>query len=469
MPIHFTPDTGESVLGSPFYDIGTRRVSKVFKLKTSNLIKQIKEKFNSWLSWWGKGKNLTRLGFITSAIIGFLFARIQSDVIAVSYQNEDLTRSTILIIGALSFIALISIWIYSWVIYPFSKLRQYLNRVNLEEGIPHQFPDYGYFLPETKLFFKSLENLLGRVREDRDSSLKGLLREKRRADIISAAILDGIILLRGDELLYLNPIAAKILGLPSHQGFRGMRLRRNTGGLNSDALTAVKEAIGRAMPVEYTLTIDDRKSYYLIQTIPLTGDLIQSVEQTSDVVYDQVLDRFSADTLVLAHDVTLIREGQEAKGHFLATISHEIKTPVTSLTLATRLLKKSIDQFPNPGHRDLIETCVENVDRLRSLLDNLLTISRLETIAQKLEIQTIDFRKLVRHSVDSFAGEAKKKGIELSYEIRQKEKINIDIDASKLTWALSNLITNAFRHTPKGGKVTVEVETKQEFVLVRIR
>ena len=106
---------------------------------------------------------------------------------------------------------------------------------------------------------------------------------------------------------------------------------------------------------------------------------------------------------------------------------------------------------------------------MRSLLDNLLTVSQMETVAQKLEIQVIDFRKLIRHSVESFMAEAKSKGVELSFQFIRGEALQLQIDAAKFNWAISNLITNALRHTPRGGSVTVEVRSKQEFVLVQVR
>lgn len=464
MPIHFTHDSGARVLERSFCAIANRTVKTLL-----NAFKQIKRHCHSWSSESVPRTSFLFLGSIISGVLGFWIALESSSDVAQAH-TVNIGRIVFLLFSLFVFLVLgVGLWIYFRIAGPLSKLGKYLDQTNIVEGIPLRIPDYGYLLPEIRQLFKSFEGFLKRVKVDRDSRLKGLLREKRRSDVITATILDGIILLRGDEILYLNPIGARILGLPSDQGIRGMRLRRDTRGLNSEGLAAVKQAIGHAIPVEFNLNIDERKSYYLIQTIPLTGDLIESIELASDPIYERILDRFSGDTLVLAHDVTLIREGQEAKGHFLATISHEIKTPVTSLTLATRLLKKSIDQIPNVTHRELIETCVENVDRLRSLLDDLLTTSRLETIAHKLEIQTVDFRKLVRHSIESFTAEAKKKNIDLSSSLGKGERINIGIDAAKLTWAMSNLITNAIRHTPKGGKVVVELDIKEEFVLVKIR
>jgi len=306
MSVHFTHDSCDGVhedpFEDPFYAIGNCKVpqvprvegsvnafTKIFQIlsnkpsskssepssksskKPSNKsFNKVSERISSFLSERGCGVPYLCLGLLSSGIAGFCLAKAQLVTAAFPIQKGD----------------------HAWFLLGFVIALGFA------------------------LGFKRLARL------DRSSALEGLMREKRRADVIAASILDGIILLRGDEILYLNPVGAKILGLPSDHGIRGMRLRRSTSGLNTEGLTAVKEAMGRALPVEFSLLRDGRRSTYFIQTIHLTDDFIRSIELSSIPDYARVLDRFSADTLVLAHDVTLIREGQEAKGHFLATFSH---------------------------------------------------------------------------------------------------------------------------------------------------
>ena len=88
-----------------------------------------------------------------------------------------------------------------------------------------------------------------------------------------------------------------------------------------------------------------------------------------------------------AAEQQLAASWQEAKSHFLGTLSHEIKTPVTSLTMATRLLMRSIASIPGESQRALIDTCAKDVDRLRILLDELLKVTSFDTLTQKLQRQ----------------------------------------------------------------------------------
>jgi signal transduction histidine kinase len=358
----------------------------------------------------------------------------------------------------------------SLILRALKQLITILNALDVEDDLPNTLSKLNIEIPEVSSVARSLEKLFQRLRGYRAMNVRRLLIEKRRADIIAASISDGIFLLRGEEILYVNPIAEKILGLKPGAFIRGLKVSKDGAFETNLGMKSVIKAVSRTLPVEFTLEVDERRFYYLLQSFPISYDLIEKIEHSVGSAVEQILDRFQANTLVLAQDVTLVREEQEAKSHFLATLSHEVKTPVTSLTMATRLLKKSVDQIPNPMHQNLIITCSDDVDRLRGLLDDLLTVSRFDALAQRLEIQTIDLGKLLTHSVQSFQVHAKERGVQLVHQVINRGKpIVIGVDATKIAWALSNLMTNALRHTPRGGKVCVSLEILEEGVEVGVQ
>lgn len=382
------------------------------------------------------------------------------------YAAGFLAVFLIVILGA-------AIKIITVVTEPLSHLAQLLDQVNVEDDFAPELSHVHSGVPEISLVARSFEQLLLRLRGYRALNVRRLLIEKRRADIIAASISDGIFLLRGDELLYVNPVAEKILGLNDGVTWKGMRL--STGLGNSSGFRSLNLALTQATPVEFSLSDGDRKRHYLLQSQSIPDELIEQMEYSVDDSIEKLLDRWEPNTLILAQDVTFVRESQEAKGHFIGTLSHEVKTPVTSLTMATRLLKKSIDQVPNPNHRALIETCASDVDRLRGLLEDLLSVSRFDVLTQKLKIQEVDVSKLVRQSVQFFQPQASEKSIQIAVEHKlQGRKVMVEMDAPKISWALSNLLTNALRHSQRGGKIEVEVEafaleTGEEVAQVHIR
>lgn len=297
------------------------------------------------------------------------------------------------------------------------------------------------------------------------ANYKRLLFEKQRADLIAESISDGIILLRDQEIHYANPIATRILALPPGQSVVGFNVEKNDVPRATPGIRVLGRALRSSLPHEMVFEDGVRKSHYLVQSFPLNSS-----------------DKAQPNTLVLAQDVTLLKESQEAKIHFLGTLSHEVKTPVTSLTMAIHLLHKARDQFPNQTHRNLITTCAHDVDRLRILLDDLMTVSRFDLLAQRLELQRIDLGKLVSHAVQSFQMQAQEKQVELIYsadipaargKVSQDSKLGqglfITVDATKIAWALSNLLTNALRHTPRGGKVGVNLIANADSAEVRVK
>lgn len=301
------------------------------------------------------------------------------------------------------------------------------------------------------------------LKQKYDADLQQLLFERNCSAFVASQISDGICLLQGNEVLYANPIAIRILeygGLrsASQSSNRSLRLRESTLPGESPSpvsagASAILTAISRSMPTEWMMEENGRKKYYVFQVSLISNSQI----------------------LVLAQDVTLVKESQEAKGHFLATLSHEIKTPVTSIMMGIRLL----DRMANSPKKDpaalaqagaLIKTCVEEVDRLKKLLDDFMNLSHLDTLEQNIENKSVDFVKLVRNAVQNFYGEAIERGVSLKFNvISQQKNLWMSVDPAKMTWALSNLLTNAIRHTPRGGAVDTTLEIYDERVEVRVK
>ncbi|OFZ19696.1 MAG: hypothetical protein A2X94_16710 [Bdellovibrionales bacterium GWB1_55_8] len=418
------------------------------------------------------------------------------------HESRILKTSLLVLVAAAILFMVIGYKIVSMVTEPVQSLIAFLDRVDLEDDLSKNALVSKSRMPEVLRLASVFDRFLERIRGYRLLNIRRLLTEKHRADLIAASILDGIFLIRGDELLYVNPVGEKILGLApgSQHKFsisdfveeKGDGIVNNAAiakvavnGKSMDtpnpaALKAILNAVSRTLPVEFSLEVEDRAFHYLLQARPvleptltddedaIAGEIDESADFDSDM---SASERARTVMMIVAQDVTLVRESQEAKSHFLATLSHEIKTPVTSLTMATRLLRKSVDQIPSPSHRSLITTCAEDVDRLRGLLGDLLSISSFDTLTQRLEIQNIDLGRLIKQSVQSFKPQARERGVELGCEVvlLEGKPIIAPVDPTKIAWAVSNLLTNGLRHTPRGGAVGMKVQVVDGKAEVRVR
>lgn len=390
-----------------------------------------------------------------AAEVGALTEQSQSSIYALadSLKQKQARALQVVVISVLTFIAMLTLAAYqfiSLIANPLVSMARFIDEIDVENSETISVPIMGS-APEIAMLGRAFGRLLDRLQVYRALNLRRLLSEKRRADIIAASISDGIFLLRGQEVLYTNPVAGLIL---KSDGERAKRV--------------VLSAVTQSMPVEYSVETDDGRHHFLIQAFPISHQLI---DEMGDQGTFEVAGEFRATTIVVAQDVTIVKESQDAKGHFLATLSHEVKTPVTSLTLATRMLLRSIDNFESPTQKSLIKTCTEDVDRLRGLLDDLLTVSRFDSLTQKIELQHTDFAKLLKHSVQSFSLQSGEKGIKISTEILNpaRRSLIIPMDPMKMTWALTNLLTNAVRHSPRNSEVQVRLEVKDDALEVRVR
>lgn len=303
--------------------------------------------------------------------------------------------------------------------------------------------------------------------------LQRLLVEKRRADIIAESIPDGIFLIKDNRLTYSNSVGYQMIGIHPPESDDEITLDYKDIDKPSPGLKAVMESATRTLPIEFSTEINGKKYYYLLQSFSLPYRLVYEVEEKIEkvkAIRNTLLDAFQADTIVLAQDVTLMRENQNAKRHFLAALTHEVKTPMTSLTMATRLLKRGVDQVPDSTHQNLILTCADDVDRLRKLIDDLAAVSQFDPWNTSLRLQQVDLKKLMSHAVQSFQVQARQKSINLLYHVRGiGPPILAEVDATKIAWALSNLLMNALKHTPIGGKIEATLEASDGQVEFRIR
>jgi two-component system, OmpR family, sensor histidine kinase KdpD len=157
--------------------------------------------------------------------------------------------------------------------------------------------------------------------------------------------------------------------------------------------------------------------------------------------------------ILVLQDVTHLRDHEARREQLMATLSHELRTPLASQRLAVELLERAL--APLEGRRgELVAAVKRDVERLEDVAQRLLEVSRGRAMTIALERQTVDLRVVLARVGEIFAFQAAERGI--AFETTAPEGgLTITGDATKLTWALSNLVTNALRYTPRGGCVTV--------------
>ena len=158
--------------------------------------------------------------------------------------------------------------------------------------------------------------------------------------------------------------------------------------------------------------------------------------------------------VVCLHDITDLRRLETIRRDFVANVSHELKTPLTSISgYADTLLTDRPD--PDTSAR-FLEVIRANADRMHHLVDDLLDLARLESGTWRLDIRAVDSAREVQSAWAPFASRAEAQ--EVQFQVTTDKAARLYADTEGLRQILGNLFDNALRYTPKGGTITCAVE-----------
>jgi signal transduction histidine kinase len=164
---------------------------------------------------------------------------------------------------------------------------------------------------------------------------------------------------------------------------------------------------------------------------------------------------------------TYREELEGLKNEFISTISHELRTPMTSIKGYTDLLLSEKVGTLSEQQRRFMHVVKNNADRLTALVNDILDISRIETGRVKLKVTSINLARLIGDMADNFRGRMVEKSLELILDLPPRLPL-IRGDEARVVQILENLASNAWKYTPEGGKVTVKARAVDGFVQVDV-
>jgi signal transduction histidine kinase len=152
------------------------------------------------------------------------------------------------------------------------------------------------------------------------------------------------------------------------------------------------------------------------------------------------------------------------KDEFVALISHDLRTPLTSVMGYIELaLEDDIEPPLDPERRGYLEIVSRSSQRLLRLVDDLLFVARLQAGRLDLAPTVLDLRELAQQAAQEAQRRAEAKGIDLVFE--GERPVRVDVDKGRMFQLLDNLVSNAIKFTPHGGRVEVAVSANGEAVL----
>ena len=180
--------------------------------------------------------------------------------------------------------------------------------------------------------------------------------------------------------------------------------------------------------------------------------------QTAPIVIDGEL----AAAVMAFQDITALKEVDYAKNQFLTVLSHEIKTPLTSIIGWAQLAQSMPDIVP-----EALETILRNADKQQDLLERLLILSRILTGKQALSRKPVDLWQFALQAAGEFRQTAKERNITMTL-IPPAEDVPVEADNGLLSRAMCEVIENAVNNTPAGGNITIQVQRQNHTAMLMV-
>ncbi len=172
-------------------------------------------------------------------------------------------------------------------------------------------------------------------------------------------------------------------------------------------------------------------------------------------------------SIIILEDVTLLMQNDEIKKDLFSTISHQLKTPLTSIRMALHLLLEENVGSLNEKQADLLVSARDESDRLNGIIEDLLDIRRLESGNVSLSLATVSPYPLVQEAADSFSRQAQDKGIRLEIDL-PADLPDVCADRSRILYVFANLLSNAIKYSPVGGVVRLSAKLEGDRILFSV-
>lgn len=277
------------------------------------------------------------------------------------------------------------------------------------------------------------------------SNLARIKFEKSRIEAVINNMRDAII--GFDEkkhILFMNSVAESLIGI---------REREVVGKYAPDI--AIRNDLMRTLlqdevRPELEIFADGKKSYFVNERIEVRNEDAQIGE------------------VIVLRNITPFHELDEAKTNFIATVSHELKTPISSIKMSARLLDDPRVGNMNKEQQELLHSIKDDADRLLKITSELLNMSQVETGNIQLKLQSSPPEDIVTQAVQAVLFQAQQKQLHLKTNI-QASLPHVMADIEKTSWVMINFLTNAIRYAPESSAIEVEAVLKNDKVSFSVR
>jgi NtrC-family two-component system sensor histidine kinase KinB len=276
------------------------------------------------------------------------------------------------------------------------------------------------------------------------SNLNKMMFEKNRAEAVINSLKDASIGIdKNNMVLFANHQALHLLGLKPE----------DIVGKSVNEISARNDLfrflIENETSTPFKVVMDNRENFFAKEIIDVTQG------ETKNKV-------------IVLKNITSFKELDVAKTNFIATISHELKTPLASSDFSLKLLEDERVSKLSPGQKELIENLKLDNKRMLKILSELLNMSQVESGRIQLNVKKVNPAEIIENAIHAVSGNAKEKEIAIKNAAGEDLPV-IEADADKTTWVLNNFLTNAIKYSFNKSSIEVSAVRENEGMVFSVK
>ena len=294
---------------------------------------------------------------------------------------------------------------------------------------------------------RALVHTLNTMGQEIDRRIKTISLQRSERETMFRSMQEGIIAVdHNEQIILINPAARNFFAISDEKPEK-----KNVSQVikNKDILEFIHKALHRQKYVERELSIREfAKRYFRFTAVPLLSE-----------------DGQNLGILIVVNDVTKLIRLDRMRQDFVANVSHELKTPITSITGYVETLRD--EELDEKTRQRFLQIIARQSARMNAIINDLLQLSRLEHSGDKMERRKQLIFPILEEAIQSFTKAAEEKNIH--FELKGSQRIRAAVNAPFLRQAVTNLLDNAIKYSNKNGNVSVFLKQDENKIQISVK
>ncbi|WP_288377405.1 ATP-binding protein [uncultured Chryseobacterium sp.] len=296
----------------------------------------------------------------------------------------------------------------------------------------------------------SFNTMAEKLQEYESSTLSKQLMDKKRIETLVNNMHDAVIGLDENHFIYMiNDEALKITNLHKEDI---IGKTAHEVAVNNDLMRELLKNIDHPVKEPIKIVRDNKENYFEQDIVPI--NIVKTGEKEKKYI----------GKVILLRNITPFKELDFAKTNFIATISHELKTPISAIKMGVQLLGNQKFGELNEQQQELLKSINEDGQRLLDITGELLNLSQVESGNIRLTIEKCSPKEMVQAAVKNVEKLAEQKNISISTEYLLEDNDAVTADFDKTVWVMNNFLTNAVKHSFQDENIKIVVEKLDDFI-----